>query len=113
MAKREMPKKKLEEEIVNTIEETVEAETESKVDNAEEAETVESVEAIKIIEKTGTVTAKKLNVRKSPDINGKICCVANSGDKLTVNITESTDEWYKVETSNGITGYCMKTFVKI
>lgn len=85
---------------------------------------VETTPAIAIVEPTeveppvelidGLVSGcKKLNVRVAPAITGSIVCVVAEGTTLMIDERESTDEWFRVYTENGVEGYCMKTYVTI
>lgn len=56
---------------------------------------------------------KKLNIRKESSFNSAIVCVVTAGTSLTIDPSESTDEWYRVYTESGVEGYCMKNFVTI
>lgn len=62
---------------------------------------------------TGVVTAAKLNVRKQPSPNGQVVSVINKDAKVQIDTTASTAEWYKVYTTAGVEGYCMKKFITV
>ena len=102
------------EEAVETAEEVTEAvETAEEVTEAvETVETDEEVEEEKILEAAplyGIVNCARLNVRRGPSIDTKSVCVVESGSKLEIEYFN--DEWFKVVTEDGISGYCMKKFV--
>lgn len=60
----------------------------------------------------GTViNCDKLNVREEPSLKGKPICQLNKGSELMVDLSESTDEWYKVYLESGFSGFCMKAYV--
>lgn len=59
--------------------------------------------------KTGTVTATKLNLRKGPGTKNAIINSLSKGQKVTV--LDTTKDWYKVETSKGIQGWVSDTYV--
>ena len=62
----------------------------------------------------GVVTdCKKLNIRVSPTMDSSVICEAPTGTEVLVDLAESTTNWYSVCTAAGISGYCMKTFIKI
>ena len=63
--------------------------------------------------KTGTVTCELLNVRVAPNSEATIVEVIKKDSKVSINLAESTDEWYKVVTADKITGYCMKKFIAV
>lgn len=61
---------------------------------------------------TGVVAnCVKLNVRSKPAINGDVITVLNAGDMVTIDVDESTKEWFKIRTVDGVKGYCMRKFV--
>lgn len=63
---------------------------------------------------TGIITGcKKLNVRKEASAESDVLCVLNENTELAIDVTGSTDEFYKVCTATGIEGYCMKMFVSV
>lgn len=71
-------------------------------------------EKIKENELTVGVVAncKKLNIRKNPDIGSEILTVVSEGEELTVT-NQALDNWLAVETKNGVSGYCMKTYLTV
>lgn len=63
---------------------------------------------------TGFVSeCAKLNVRKLPYTSADVRCVVNLGDKVIIDEEGSTDLFYKVKTSSGVDGYCMRKYVEI
>lgn len=54
-----------------------------------------------------------LNVRKEPNTDADVVCVIKVGATVEINEAESTDEFYKVCTAAGATGYCMKKYIKV
>lgn len=56
---------------------------------------------------------KKLYVRKEANKDSEPVGIVTDNDDLSIDINHSTDEFYKVITSNGLEGYCIKEFVKI
>ena len=96
------------EEIQNGVQEveTIEAEPVEEV--------VEEVVEEQLPDPFGIVVdCAKLNVRKAPSANADIVCVIDASTNLVVDSKASTDEFYKICTSAGIEGYCMKKFIKI
>ena len=102
------------EEITNEVNETVE-QVEETINEVEEStneieETKEEVteEVIgKIIE------FEKLYVRKEASKYSEPVGIVTDKDYLSIDIIHSTVDFYKVITSNGLEGYCVKEFVKI
>lgn len=63
---------------------------------------------------TGTIRCcDKLNVREEPTINAKVLCKLDKNSEVTVVKSESTKEFYKVYTSTGVSGYCMKKYLSV
>lgn len=58
------------------------------------------------------IGCKKLNVRKSADTSSTVVAVLDKGDTATANLIRSGDEFYYITTSSGITGYCMKNYMR-
>ena len=85
----------------------------------ESIDTTETVEETEVIEdKTpdevpkpvyGVVNCSKLNIRRGPSIDTASLCIVESGSKL--DIEQYNEEWLKVLTEDGISGYCMRKFI--
>lgn len=56
---------------------------------------------------------EKLYVRSQADKESEPVGIVNTLDELYIDLEKSTEEFYKVLTSNGLEGYCIKKFVKI
>lgn len=54
----------------------------------------------------------RLNMRKEPSKESEIVCVIDETVEFTVDLTNSTEDFYKVYT-NEHDGYCMKQFIDI
>ena len=104
----------------NKEETTPVEEIEESIDTTETAEETEVVtEETEIIEdKTpdevpkpvyGVVNCSKLNIRRGPSIDTASLCIVEGGSKL--DIEQFNEEWLKVLTEDGISGYCMKKFI--
>lgn len=62
----------------------------------------------------GVVTGcAKLNVRKEAKMGTTVLCVLTKGDDIVVDLENSTEDFYKVCTSSGVEGYCMKTYISV
>ena len=57
----------------------------------------------------GVVNCSKLNIRRGPSIDTASLCSVESGSKL--DIEQNNEEWLKVLTEDGISGYCMRKFI--
>lgn len=55
----------------------------------------------------------RLNVREDPSPTSTILGTITADAEVIVNKEESTEEYYKICTSIGLEGYCMKKFVTI
>jgi uncharacterized protein YgiM (DUF1202 family) len=55
----------------------------------------------------------KLNLREEANKNSKVLAILNRNTELVVSVEESTEDFYKVITSSGVEGYCMKKFITI
>ena len=61
---------------------------------------------------TGYVTnCAKLNVRNAPRSTAGIICEIACDTEVEINEQESTNDFYKIYTSSGIEGYCMKSYI--
>lgn len=62
----------------------------------------------------GVVTeCEKLNVRRGSLMASPVLCTVNRGAKLVIDEKESTNEFYRVCTADGVKGYCVKKFINI
>lgn len=107
------------EETVNEVEEsTNEAEetTEEVTEEVTEPEVIvpnieDGVENNEVIGKISGF--EKLYVRKEASKDSEPVGIVTDKDDLSIDVAHSTDDFYKVITSNGLEGYCVKEFVKI
>ena len=53
----------------------------------------------------------RLNVRSKPNTNGDVVTVLNVNDEVSIDVDNSTNDWFKIRTNNGVKGYCMRKFV--
>lgn len=56
---------------------------------------------------------KKLYVHERADKNSDPLCIIGGSDKVVIDLANSTEDFYKVCTSSGVEGYCMKKFISI
>lgn len=61
----------------------------------------------------GIVNCSRLNIRKRPDIDSDPLCVVEKDCKLKVDSNYQNDDWIKVTTPDGVSGYCMLKFVDL
>ena len=53
----------------------------------------------------------KLNVRSKPGIDGDVVATLSVNEEVNIDVDESTNEWFKISTTAGVKGYCMRKFV--
>lgn len=107
------------EETVNEVEESTnetEETTEEVTEEVTEPEVIvpnieDGVENNEVIGKISGF--EKLYVRKEASKDSEPVGIVTDKDDLSIDVTHSTDDFYKVITSNGLEGYCVKEFVKI
>ena len=82
--------------------------------NRIKAHPVDEVASYEVEIKTGVVTdCIKLNVRTEPNLKAEVLCELECLSRVVINEEESTDEFYKVYTSAGIEGFCMKKYIAV
>ena len=62
---------------------------------------------------TGVVNCKLLRMREAANTDAEVICELPEGTEVQINEAESTAEFYKVTTSAGVEGFCMKKFITI
>lgn len=96
------------EQVEETTEEVTEEVTEPEVIVPSIEDGVENNEVI------GKISGfEKLYVRKEASKDSEPVGIVTDKDDLSIDVAHSTDDFYKVITSNGLEGYCVKEFVKI
>ena len=109
------------EEVNESITEVDESQNEVIEEAQEINETVEEVDESQneVIEETNSDKIgkifgyEKLYVRKEPSVDSEPVGIVTLNDDLAIDEYHSTDDFYKVYTSNGLEGYCVKKFVRI
>ena len=100
------------EESTKETEETTEEVTEEVTDQEVIVPSIDNnVENNEIIGKINGF--KNLYVRKEASKDSEPVGIVTDKDDLSLDVAHSTDDFYKVITSNGLEGYCVKEFVKI
>ena len=85
----------------------------------EEAEQAQEIveESQKIEEAVQTVgfvdNCECLRVRKESNVDSEELCIISKLSEVVIDLDNSTDYFYKVKTSEGVEGYCMKKFITI
>lgn len=54
-----------------------------------------------------------LNVRKQPDIHADVAVVIDALTQVCVDLDASTEDFYKVSTSDGVEGFCMRKYIAL
>ena len=102
------------EEITNEVNETVEQVEETINEVEESTNEIEETKEEVTEEVIGKISGfEKLYVRKEASKDSEPVGIVTNKDDLSINVARSTDDFYKVITSNGLEGYCVKEFVKI
>ena len=88
------------------------------VDETVELNEVEETSSIEVDAPTppveGTVTnCTSLNIRKEPSVDSDILCFVRVGTTLMIDESTSTEDWYNVYTAAGMSGFCMKNYVRV
>lgn len=54
----------------------------------------------------------KLRIRKEPSFESdNVLCIVESGTKLMINKSDSTEKWCHVYDDTGMDGFCMKEYI--
>ena len=61
----------------------------------------------------GVVECERLYMRGKPSKESKHLAILPKNTEVTIDETESTEDFYKVCTAAGIEGYCMKKFIVV
>lgn len=107
------------EETVNEVEESTDETEETTEEVTEEVTEPEVIvpnieDGVENNEVIGKISGfEKLYVRKEANKDSEPVGIVTTKDDLSIDIAHSTDDFYKVITSNGLEGYCVKEFVKI
>ena len=54
-----------------------------------------------------------LNVRKEPSKYADILCTIQASEKVEIDESKSTHDFYKIFNSAGVEGYCMKNYISV
>ncbi len=84
------------------------------VEPTETIETTEVVEPIKSAKVRGRVNGcNMLNIRQKACMTANVVDIIGEGTEVEVEMTESSEEWYKICTAAGSEGYCMAKYIEI
>lgn len=62
---------------------------------------------------TGTVNVEMLRVRGAAEEDAPVICMVKQGEILVTDKSLSTDDFYKVSTPQGLSGFVKKEFVDL
>lgn len=96
------------EEIKKELKEKVE-DVEEKVEEVKE----KVVEAVIEAKKGVVANCENLNVRSEPKADADVVAIVSCDSEVSVDMKDSTSDFYAVCTAAGIEGYCMKQFINI
>lgn len=99
----------------NQVNRQAEENNEPAINETETTETTNEteVEETPVIIRGVVTNCVKLNVRKMPAANAGVVCVIDVSAEVTIDEENSTDEFYRVCTTSGIEGFCMKKYISI
>ena len=87
----------------------VEEESEQAQEIVEESQKVEeSVQTVGFVD-----NCECLRVRKESNVDSEELCIISKLSEVVIDLDNSTDYFYKVKTSEGVEGYCMKKFITV
>lgn len=58
------------------------------------------------------IDCRKLNVREEPKADANVVDTIDVNSEVMIDMTESTDEFYKIHTASGLEGFCMRKYIK-
>lgn len=91
-----------------STEESIQIVTEEVNHVAEEPSTVPVTELIGFVD-----GCDQLYVREEGNKNSEYITIIKRSDEVVIDLENSTEYFYKVKTSEGVEGYCMKQFITI
>jgi hypothetical protein len=56
---------------------------------------------------------ERLRVRKEDNVDSEILCILEKDSEVNIDLQNSTEFFYKIMTSAGVEGYCMRNFIKL
>lgn len=59
------------------------------------------------------IKCKQLRVRRLPNPKADVICTLDAEDKVVIDLDKSTFTFFKVTTSAGVEGYCMKQYIAV
>lgn len=100
-------------EEVNELIEDVEVLTEAEVEELNDEDVMDvAITSDGSLADGVVVNCTKLNMREEAKADSNVVCVINKGDKVTILLDESTEDFYRVSTKT-TEGFCMKKFIEV
>lgn len=99
-------------ESLKTVENLVEETNNVSIEETVE-ETVEETITIKQYINGVVSGCEKLNVRKGSSKESDVLCIIDKDSEVQIDNSENSEEFYKVITTSGVEGYCMKKFISL
>lgn len=87
---------------------SIEAEVEKVQEIVDESQNEETVPTVGFVD-----GCERLRVRKESNVDSEELCIINKSSEVVIDLENSTEDFYKVKTSEGVEGYCMKKFITI
>ena len=87
---------------------SIEAEVEKVQEIVDESQNEETVPTVGFVD-----GCECLRIRKESNVDSEELCIINKSSEVVIDLENSTEDFYKVKTSEGVEGYCMKKFITI
>lgn len=87
---------------------SIEAEVEEVQEIVDESQNEETVPTVGFVD-----GCECLRIRKESNVDSEELCIINKSSEVVIDLENSTEDFYKVKTSEGVEGYCMKKFITI
>lgn len=73
---------------------------------------IESITFPEATTKTGYVYGcSRLNVRSEPKSGSAIVCTVDQKTEVEIDLSQSTEDYYKVCLASGVEGFCVKSYI--
>lgn len=61
----------------------------------------------------GVANCLRLHIHSKPDLDSEIVCKVRYLTELNIDLSNSTEDYYKVFTATGASGFCLKEYVSV
>lgn len=62
---------------------------------------------------TGVVNCLRLHIHSEPTVESEVICKIRYATEVEIDLSESTEDFYKIYTAIGAEGFCQKELVTI